>query len=67
MVRIIINIVLVIALVLVTWFGLGPVFFADGTSTEKTYALFTVSFLYLLLFAIMYYVNRHIRNKKGSH
>lgn len=62
MLRIIINIVIVVTLILITWFGLGPVFFADGTGQERYYTLMTVSFLYLLLFAIMFYVNK--RKKK---
>lgn len=58
MIRIIINIVIVIALILITWFGLGPVFFADGTGQERYYTLMIVSFLYLLMFAVMFYVNK---------
>jgi hypothetical protein len=61
MVKIIINILLIIVLILLTWFGLGPVFFADGTGAERTYTLLTVSFLYLLIFVIMYYINRHFK------
>jgi hypothetical protein len=61
MARIIINIILVIVLVLLTWFGLGPAFFADGTGTERFYTLLLVSFFYLLIFAIMFYVNKRKR------
>lgn len=61
MARRIINVILVITLILITWFGLGPVFFADGTSTEKMYTLLTVSFIYLLIFAIMFYVNKRVK------
>lgn len=63
MVKIIINIILVVALILLTWFGLGPLFFEGGNGSDKTFAAFTVSFIYLLIFAIMYYVNRHIKSK----
>lgn len=61
MARIIINIILVIILILLTWFGLGPAFFADGTGTERFYTLLLVSFFYLLIFAIMFYVNKRKR------
>lgn len=64
MVKIIINVILIIILILLTWFGLGPVFFADGTGAERTYTLFTVSFLYLLIGLIMFCVNRHFKNKR---
>jgi hypothetical protein len=61
MARRIINIILVITLLLITWFGLGPAFFADGTGQERYYTLLTVSFIYLLIFLIMYYVNKKIK------
>ncbi len=61
MARLIINIVLVICLALLTWFGLGPAFFADGTDTERWYTLLLVSFFYLLIFAIMFYVNKRMK------
>jgi len=61
MARRIINVVLVIILVLLTWFGLGPVFFADGTSTERMYTLAIIVFIYLLIFAIMLYVNKRVK------
>jgi len=64
--RRIINVVLVIILVLISWFGLGPVFFADGTGSEKFNTLMLLSFFYLLIFAIMYYVNRHMRKSKDE-
>jgi hypothetical protein len=61
--RLLINIGLIIILILLTLFGLGPAFFADGTDAERTYTLLVLTFLYLLIFAIMYYVNKRIRKK----
>ncbi len=61
MYRRIINVIIVITLALVTFFGLGPAFFADGTGSERFYTLLVVSFVYLLLFLIMYYVNKRIK------
>jgi hypothetical protein len=59
--RILINVALVIILLLLTFFGMGPVIFADGTSTERMYTLLVVVFLYLLIFAIMLYVNKRMK------
>lgn len=61
MARKIINVILVITLILITWFGLGPGLFADGTGQERFYTLLVVSFLYLLIFLIMYYVNKRMK------
>jgi hypothetical protein len=59
--RILINVALVIILLLLTFFGMGPVLFADGTSTERMYTLLVVVLLYLLIFAIMFYVNKRMK------
>lgn len=61
MARRIINVVLVIVLLLLTFFGLGPAFFADGTDTERVNTLLLVSFFYLVVFAIMFYVNKKMK------
>lgn len=61
MLRIIINVALVILLILVTLFGLGPAIYADGTNTERFYTVLVVIFLYLMIFAIMFFVNKRIR------
>lgn len=60
--RILINVALIILLLLVTFFGLGPVILADGSDSERIYTAVIVVFIYLLLFAIMFYVNK--RKKK---
>lgn len=56
--RLLINIALIILLLLVTFFGMGPVLLADGTDSERIYTAVVVVFIYLLLFAIMFYVNK---------
>jgi protein-S-isoprenylcysteine O-methyltransferase Ste14 len=57
----IIYVILVILLLLLTFFGLGPVLFADGSNTERMYTLLIVIVLYLLLLAAFYLVNRFIK------
>ncbi len=64
MARIIINCCLVIILILLTFFGVGPVLFADGSNEERGLTLTVVTFLYLLIFTIMLYVNK--RRKKDK-
>ena len=61
MIRTIINVVLIILLILVSWLGLGPALFADGTDTERLYTLLTVGFIYLLIFLIMFFVNKRLK------
>ena len=57
----IIYILLTILLLLLTFFGLGPVLFADGTTTERMYTLLVVIFLYLLIATTFYLVNRFLK------
>ncbi len=45
----ILYIFIVAAFILVTFFGLGPVFFADGTANERLLTLAVVIIIYLLL------------------
>jgi hypothetical protein len=57
----IIYVILIILLLLLTFFGLGPVIFADGTSTERMYTLLVVIVLYLLILGAFYLVHRFIK------
>jgi hypothetical protein len=59
--RRLINIALIIILILITLFGLGPVVFSDGTRAERYYTALLVTFLYLLILAVMYYVNKRVK------
>ncbi|OPX42629.1 hypothetical protein CLHUN_34500 [Ruminiclostridium hungatei] len=45
----ILYIFIVAAFILVTFFGLGPVLFADGTARERLLTLAVVIIIYLLL------------------
>lgn len=47
--KILLYIVLGVAVILVTFFGLGPVFMADGTMNERIVTLAVVILLYMLL------------------
>lgn len=42
-------IILTIAFLLVTFFGLGPVLFADGGSGERVFTLIVVIILYIII------------------
>ncbi|NLP33739.1 MAG: hypothetical protein GX359_00900 [Clostridiales bacterium] len=59
--RIILTIVFIILILLVSFFGLGPVLFADGTRTERLLTLFVVIALYIIIFISFYFLNKRIR------
>lgn len=44
-----VYIILIVIFLLVTFFGLGPVFFADGTLRERMITLAVVVLIYLIL------------------
>lgn len=56
--------ILVILTILVTFFGLGPVLFADGTNRERMNTLLIVLACYLLIFACFYAVYKRRKNRK---
>lgn len=47
--RIIIHIIFIALLLLVTFFGIGPVMFADGVMSERLLTLAIVIVIYLIL------------------
>lgn len=49
---------LILLLVLLTIFGLGPVLLADGTDTERMRTLVIVIVIYLAVFLSFYLVHR---------
>ncbi len=59
--RIIWNVILTILLVLLTFFGLGPVLYADGTMLERLVTLLVVIVLYVFLIMAFYFVNTKIK------
>lgn len=57
--------VLIIAALLVTFFGLGPVLLADGSFTERMITLLGVLFCYALLaLAFIYWAKRNRESKR---
>lgn len=62
--RIFVYIVTAILFLLVTFFGLGPVIFADGTTGERLVTLLVVLIIYLLLIWILVWVRKKSVNKK---
>ncbi|NLK97453.1 DUF6954 family protein [Defluviitalea saccharophila] len=47
--KIVLDIVIIIGFIVVTFFGLGPVLFADGSRLERLITLLVVICLYVLL------------------
>jgi membrane protein YdbS with pleckstrin-like domain len=56
MMKKIIYIVLILLLLLVTLFGLGPVLYADGTNTERMVTLVIVLALYAVILITFYVI-----------
>ncbi len=59
--RIILITVFTILILLVSFFGLGPVILADGTWTERMLTLLVVIVLYVIILVAFYYLNKRIR------
>ena len=49
---------LIIGYLLVTFFGLGPVLFADGSVAERTITLIIVLLIYVALSFIWYFIRK---------
>jgi membrane protease YdiL (CAAX protease family) len=62
--RVFVYIVTAILFLLVTFFGLGPVIFADGTTGERLITLLVVLLIYLLLILILVWVKKKLSKKK---
>ena len=58
----IIYVILILLLLVVTLFGLGPVLYADGTASERMVTLLVVVALYLVILFTFYII--HTRWKK---
>jgi len=59
--RIILITIFIILILLVSFFGLGPVIFADGTWTERMLTLLVVILLYIIILVAFYFLNKRIR------
>lgn len=58
--RIILITVFVILILLVSFFGLGPVLFADGMWTERMLTLLVIIALYIIIFIAFYFIYKRI-------
>ncbi len=58
----IVYVILILLLMLVTLFGLGPVLYADGSDTERMLTLLVVIALYIVILFTFYMI--HTRWKK---
>jgi hypothetical protein len=58
----IIYVILILLLLVVTLFGLGPVIYADGTDTERMITFLVVVALYMVILFTFYII--HTRWKK---
>ena len=56
-------IVLIVLTILLTFFGIGPVLFADGSMKERLLTLLVVLVCYVLVGAGFYYWNHKMRGK----
>jgi RsiW-degrading membrane proteinase PrsW (M82 family) len=63
-VRILFYIIISIAFILVTLFGMGPVLFADGKMGERLVTLLVVVLIYLLLGYIVVWFRKHNNGTK---
>lgn len=61
--RILLYTVFIILILLVSFFGLGPVLLADGSNTERILTLLVVVVLYIVIFMAFYFINKGIRKK----
>lgn len=58
-----IYVIFIIMYLLVTFFGLGPVLFADGTTTERVITFLIVLAIYILLTIVFRFVVRRMGRK----
>jgi len=61
--RILLYTVFIILILLVSFFGLGPVLLADGSNLERLLTFLLVVALYILIFVAFYFINKGIRKK----
>ncbi|MDR7073963.1 DUF6954 family protein [Fictibacillus barbaricus] len=60
--KIILRIMFSIAFLLVAFFGLGPVLFADGTAGERIVTLVVVIMIFILLYILYKWAIKKSRN-----
>jgi peptidoglycan/LPS O-acetylase OafA/YrhL len=62
--KILFYIIMSIAFMLVTFFGIGPVLFADGSMGERLATLLVIMLIYLLLGWIIVWFRKHNKGSK---
>lgn len=62
MMKIIGHIIFIILFLLITFFGIGPILMADGTSKERIITLVIVLFIYVIWFLLYRYFIRKMKN-----
>ncbi len=60
--KIIFYIIMAVAFILVTFFGIGPVLFADGQMAERMFTLAIVILIYLILIFITIVVSKRMKS-----
>jgi membrane protein DedA with SNARE-associated domain len=65
--KIFFSIIMAAAFLLVTFFGLGPVMFADGSNSERMATLAVVILIYAVLVAISVIFIKKRRAKAGNY
>lgn len=64
--RILILVLFAAAFLLLTFFGIGPVLLADGSTQERLLTLAVVLLLYALLYGLLRFALRSMGRKSGS-
>ena len=64
MFRVFANIVIILGLILVTFFGIGPVLLADGSTTERMITLVIVLIIYAVLIFLLVRLGKNKSNKE---
>lgn len=58
--------IIIIMLMLVTFFGMGPVLFADGSSQERLITFLVVLFIYVLLVLAFRFWRKSMKLKRKN-
>jgi hypothetical protein len=62
--RVFANIVIILGLILVTFFGIGPVLLADGSTTERMITLVIVLIIYAVLIFMLVRLGKNKSTKE---
>lgn len=59
--RILVHIIFIALLLLVTFFGIGPVLLADGVMSERLITLLVVMGIYILIIALYRWILKRVK------